>query len=439
MANEQSQSHVLVSNTNMKTKTKQTKQPIARGNAGNIALVKHLADKIDRVSTQISNLAVAKQQKPSGVSGLGKLTLGAGNAISEFFGGGKIFGQGAYKMTGGNTSWSTASQVPVMHSTSENVVLRKREYLGEITSSGLYSNQQTYSVNPGLPATFPFLSQIATCFQEYRFRGLVFEFKSTSAEALGSTSTALGSVMLVAQYRSDEEAPNNKTEILNEMWSASGKPSQNVFLPIECDPKESPLSRLYVRDGGLSVTQDQKFYDLATVYVATSGMQTTGSVIGEMWVTYDIELYKPSIPKNSNNAGYTFAGITATTANPSGVPGYEHYYNLNIVRLSPGTGTDTFTWPTGHLSDFYLVEIVAHGATAVQINSLTYTNGAPRLAWHNATQNNVSCGFGTTDTIYSAVVMCTSDILPMVLNLAIAYTGAGWFDLKVVKVSDDYY
>jgi hypothetical protein len=39
---------------------------------------------------------------------------------------------------------------------------------------------------------FPWLSNIAQNFESYKLRGLVFEFKSMSGDALTSTNTALG-------------------------------------------------------------------------------------------------------------------------------------------------------------------------------------------------------------------------------------------------------
>lgn len=143
----------------------------------------------------------------------GQLGTIAGNFLS------KIFGLGAYKMKRNNVYNDMVSQqVPVMHSSSESVVFRHREYIADVSSSTTFTTT-SYSVNPGLSATFPYLCNIAQNFQEYQFNGLVFEFKSTSADALNSTNTALGSVILAAQYRADAPLFVDKQQMLNEMWS----------------------------------------------------------------------------------------------------------------------------------------------------------------------------------------------------------------------------
>lgn len=81
-----------------------------------------------------------------------------------------------------------------------NVMPRRREYLGDVVSPGSAFNATTYVINPENPSTFPWLSAMALLYEQYRIHGMVFEFKTTSATAIGSLNTALGSVMLATQY-----------------------------------------------------------------------------------------------------------------------------------------------------------------------------------------------------------------------------------------------
>lgn len=68
-----------------------------------------------------------------------------------------------------------------------------REYVGDVVSGPSNSfTYKTYSLNPGNSSLFPWLSVISENFESYKFHGLVFEFKSMSADALNSTNTALG-------------------------------------------------------------------------------------------------------------------------------------------------------------------------------------------------------------------------------------------------------
>jgi len=269
---------------------------------------------------QITKLLKDMGKPSSQVTDLGRMLLGGGNAVGGMFGFPKIFGSGSYSLES-NTLWSASQQVPIMHSANESVRFRHREYISDIAIAGPTFTVNSYPVNPGWVATFPFLSAIAANFQEYSFKGLVFEYKSTSATAIVSgTNTAMGSVMLAAQYRSDAPSFISKTQMLNEMWSVDTVPSCDVVLPIECAPGESPMSNQYVRTATLT-SGDIKLYDLCSVAVATAGGQTgQTNVVGELWVSYDIELRKPALALGSVTNQTPTAIFNATTGWSNSLP-----------------------------------------------------------------------------------------------------------------------
>jgi hypothetical protein len=79
----------------------------------------------------------------------------------------------------------------MMHSNDQSVLIRHREYLGEISGSISYDVKRSFEINPGNPDTFPWLSGVAARFQEYRIRGLVFHYIPSSGNAVSGTSAAL--------------------------------------------------------------------------------------------------------------------------------------------------------------------------------------------------------------------------------------------------------
>jgi hypothetical protein len=284
------------------------------------------------------------------LSPVGKALFDGGNAVSQYFGMGKIFGSGAYKMS--NNKWDTSSQVPVMHSDNESVTIRHREYIGDFTGTSAFTESFNLDINPGLAATFPYLSAIAGQFQEYRFKGLVFEYKTQSGMLTGS-NTALGDVMMVAQYRADAPLPTNKQQVLNEMWSVSVVPSQSGFLPIECAPKENPLRIQYVRSNVLSANQDQKLYDLANFSAYTVGTPT--NFLGELWCTYEVELFKPVMsvgaPGPFSGAAAHFSFTTPTTA-----AGFANPVTLyDDIGLTFTGNIVTFSCEVGQLYEFIYI------------------------------------------------------------------------------------
>jgi len=378
---------------------------------------------------QITRMLKNMNQPQSQVTDLGRLLLKGGNMVSGVLGFPKVFGQGSYTMT--NSCWNATQQVPIMHSSNESVRIRHREYIADIAIAGAPFVINTFSFNPGLPATFPYLSSIAENFQEYSFKGLIFEFKTTSATALASgTSTAMGSVMMAAQYRADAPVFSNKTQLLNEMWSVDTIPSASVVLPVECSPAETPMSHQYVRTG--SVTGDIKFFDLCTLSVATSGGQTgQNNVVGELWVSYDIELFKPQVSSNVASSGSAaFVGIASTWTQGNI---FANMISSAAVTINVTFNANTFTLPQGSGGYFYYAWVDIFSGSYGSI-ATTYTNC-------HATSNNILTGVGLSGTvgqyIMSAIILVTA---PSNLQASVTFgnntvpSGTGVANLVVVSL-----
>jgi hypothetical protein len=284
---------------------------------------------------------------------LGDFAQFAGDSFS------KVFGLGAYKMRQNSLfDVQTQSQVPAMHSSSESVVFRHREYITDINTQALYVSQ-SFPINPGLQTTFPYLSTIAQQFQEYEFRGLIFEFKSTSGDAIASSSSALGSIAMCIQYRADAQPPLDKQALLNEMWAVDAKPSVNTILPVECSPAENPYAVQYVRSN--TYTGDIKMYDIGLLTIATSGAQATFNA-GELWASYEVVLRKPVVTGYldlAGNAGEYYSSAYSNAApmgslNPqTPLPGgLSNWVSIDstgtILTFSvPGTFLVSWNWNSG--------------------------------------------------------------------------------------------
>jgi hypothetical protein len=200
-----------------------------------------------------------------------------------------------------------------MHRNQQSVVVSHKEYLGEVRSSTTFKVQQSFPLNPGMGATFPWLSGLANQFQEYRFKGMVFHYIPSSGSAIASTNNALGTVMLQTTYRSTDALPVSKVEMLNEYWSSEDVPSEAFCHPVECDPAENPFNIQYVRSVDVPSGDSQLLYDLGTTHLAVSGQQANGIVLGDLWVTYEVELKKPVVASNSvgtPSLRATFTGVT---------------------------------------------------------------------------------------------------------------------------------
>jgi len=307
----------------------------------------------------------------------------SGDYLGGLMSGLKILGKGDYTLSKNTVVQDmTASQVPTMHSGKESIRFRHREFLGDLYSPSVATNFQitTYNINPGSTGTFPFLSPIAQQFQEYKFHGLAYEYKSTSAVAIGTANTiGMGTVSMAAQYRATAPTFTSKIQMMNEMWSVDGRPSDCFMLPIECNPAEAPLDTLYVRNTSLTTLDDTKFFDLAKFSIAMQGIPVTNQVIGELWVTYDVELFKPVATELLASGSLLFEATTAGAV--SATPFLGTAAATDNFPFIIGSSSPVFNSTTGYLapvaSTLYttIVNTAAPASIAVGPSSIVFPVG----------------------------------------------------------------
>lgn len=203
------------------------------------------------------------------------------------------------------------------------LVLRFQEYIQDVTTSSTANTFkiQSYSLNAANTSLFPFLSQIAANYEQYEFEGVLFSFQTRSADALNSTNTALGSVMMATQYDSYDSTFVDKGEMLNYEYSCVEKPSNNLVHMIECDPHQSGVTTLYtLYDASPPEGADRRLYDLGKFSIATTGFQGTSVNIGELHVTYQVRLLKPKLytTLGLTSDAYTFVNTINTLGNSYG-------------------------------------------------------------------------------------------------------------------------
>lgn len=152
---------------------------------------------------------------------------------------------------------------------SNGVRIRHREYIRDIFSAQSFT-LINYFLNPGLSDTFPWLCTIAANFEQYKFHGLIFEFRSTSADALNSTNTALGTLIMGTDYNPASANFINKQQMEQNEWTTSSKPSCSFMHPIECAPSQAAVKLWFVRTGDVPSGLDQRLYDLANFQIAAT-------------------------------------------------------------------------------------------------------------------------------------------------------------------------
>lgn len=189
------------------------------------------------------------------------------------------------------------SLVPQMNMSSggESCRIRHREYVRDLTSPGQFVQQIiAYPINPGLDVLFAWLSQVAQRFETYQFRKLRFCWEPILATAVSGTA------VLGLDYDANDVVPTTKQQIMSFKSSVRAACWQPCCLDADLTIDDRGLSgRKYVRSGlPAGSAYDLKTYDVGFFISLTSVGVTTGSLMGELYVEYDVELFTPQTNVN---------------------------------------------------------------------------------------------------------------------------------------------
>jgi hypothetical protein len=288
---------------------------------------------------------------------LGNATLGKN--IGQWLGTGigSIFGSGDYVAAGPATEYNVfAGQVPKFSSTRATNIVCHREYLGDVTGTTLFNNL-SYPLNPGMSQTFPWLATIAAGYQQYRFHGLVFEFKSVITDFV--TNGQPGVVVLATDYNSDLSPYINRVQAENSEFATSSKPTQSFVHMIECKSDEQAMKLYNVRSGPVGSNQDLRLYDLGLSQLITQGNPTGSPILGELWVTYCVEFFKP-ILQTVNTQTVSTGHVQRTGVNTNYLGNAQPIVsgNIPITVAAPGGGADqTISFPA-NIGYTYIVQYI---------------------------------------------------------------------------------
>jgi len=307
---------------------------------------KVVIDKLDRMMRAVPRGTFAAMGGAAG----GPVGAAIGAGISA------VTGYGDYTVTSNTLAKRSAAvnEVPSF-SLGKGIRVQHREYLSEVlvpASPGTFTNR-SFRLNPGNGLMFPWLSKLANQYQQYKVRGMVVYFKSTSSEY--TAAQALGSIVIATNYNVVDANYANLIEMQNSEFCVSAKPSLSLVHAIECDPSKCAYKQYYTASENLPVSPTN---DFANVQVATAGLAATaGSSLGQLWISYDIELIKPVI----GVGGSTIANLGSGT-----------YFNWAASLGAPlGDATNLVSFTASQIRDYNWTNRVT-----VNRNGLLGTDGS---------------------------------------------------------------
>nr|WAE42863.1 MAG: capsid protein [Cressdnaviricota sp.] len=293
---------------------------------------------------------------------------------SAGFLGSLISGRGDYNIVSNSIISGSSGDVPQFENTGymRSTRIQHREYIMDVSSSTAFVNA-SFGINPTNAGLFPWLSTIASAFQEYKIHGLVFTYNSMSSDALNSTNTALGSVIMSTDYNAGSTPFANKQQAENSEYTVSCKPSESLQHGVECDPAQLVnQGHLYISalGNGLAPTgEDIKTYNMGIFQFMTTGSQAA-AVIGELWVSYDIELIKPVNNTKQVGGAHYFSNTGVTTTQPCGTVRTAYFDNIGLTWNLASTQL-TFP-PTVQSGDLFMFHFWWQGTSGSTVAPPTF-------------------------------------------------------------------
>jgi hypothetical protein len=214
------------------------------------------------------------------------------------------------------------NRAPRIKNTKGGTMVCHEEFLMDVPATTTFSlpSNQVFVVQPGLTASFPWLAQIAACYEQYIIHKLTYKYRNRSA------TLSAGSVFMSFQNDSDDDVFGTKAAMLG----YAGSQDQSIYTNQEFEVKISNyMKKYFIRSEPLPTGGDNLLYDVGLFSIAATASAATSSC-GDLLVRYEIEFFKPKIGSNVG-AGY-YANWTSVGS--SDVNLHQHPLTNSIVAVT---------------------------------------------------------------------------------------------------------
>lgn len=353
----------------------------------------------------------------TGIPGAGTALGNAGSWLS------RIVGFGDYRIARN----SLANEGIVQFKGAESTVISGKEFVTNISGSAGFASR-SFIINPGNSSLFPWFSTVALNYENWEPMGIVFEFRTTSAFATGTTNSALGTVIQATDYDVVDAPYTNKQQMLISTFANSQAPCTSFYHPVECASKKNTLGTYYVQAGSLpsDYPDDPRFSALGNFQIATEGMQVT-NVVGELWVSYRFRMSKPQLSaasaSSSSTGQYSFGG---TTAGPMVVVN-EVGMHPTLGVTDPGLNSETITVTNLAAGSYQLYS--RNQASSTGLTFVTPASSTVTLTGGAVLSNHFSNAAGSiTAASQDGSIGTTGIVSP--------YTAVGMLQVKITSLTD---
>lgn len=162
---------------------------------------------------------------------------------------------------------------------------------------------------------FPWLANIASQYEQYKIHSMHIEYVPTAVPSTGADTNQMGSVDFFLEYNIQSALgtpPTNQSDFLNNMYAVSTQVTKPVRMPLALNANLTATKVFYNTPfplpdvgaipnghaptyGGAVASGDSRLYDMAQLFVCCFGQRIDREEMGQLWISYDIELIKPQL------------------------------------------------------------------------------------------------------------------------------------------------
>lgn len=334
--------------------------------------------------------------------------------------------------------YTTTSLGPKQVSGKDYLIVSHRELVGPvyIPVTGFDTFQvSSYSINPGLSTSFPWLSSTADSWDQYEIKHIRYEYVPSCP------TTTRGQVMLIPEYDPTDPVPQTEADAMNNYGCVAIPAWNEGSVTLDYTALTTNGVRKFIRNDRKA--GDLRTYDSGQLFLATTdfSVDSAGVNVGKLYVTYDIKLCVPQKKKQSSyNQPNQTAVLEAFGRNIIGTPDWRRipiaikYNNLRLLK----SNTDGFFLPVGSYQLHYDCQLQYPIGTGISdFTSLAcdiFKNDAP---FENSEgKSEFSLNKQLDDTLTSQLVVLTGTYIFNVTSSADMYTFVTWNGSVVANSSD---
>lgn len=300
----------------------------------------------------------------------------------------------------------------------EPIFIRKREFVTNINGSTTFVNQ-SFPISMTNISLFPWVSSVAPSYEKYRVKNMKFHFKSTTSNY--TSGGALGVVIMGVVYDPMDSIFGDQTTMLTYQGFRETRIDKDLIVKV--NTKNDPLPVRYIVHNPNSAP----FNDYGVFYIATNGNPIT-SIIGQLWVEYDVEFFipRPNTVFNMQTYAYSYVCPSGTSVNTFFLsPSSNNSQGIPYTNPGPGGGTEIlFNGPGYYMLTWSMY--AGSNVTGTNINTTAYYGCAmySPAAVYSIFQNNAQAVNGSGEGTINLVqfINCTDLYIQGVSGVTFPHT-----------------